>query len=778
MNKLKEIYDSLLQGNINLAYINKQLMNHMAVELLEKTDLSNDDVEQLRLLLLIGNVTYNNMDTDYLPIEDGVYDLLIEKYRRYTKDDIYPVGAPPVSFNSTIPVISREDEKPLMIKISDTDIQYKSSMLFPELTNIGEIRKEAYEPSYILEVTDKMTKRTRSISHSHPDLVGTFDKCKFVLNNQAYESGVLEDSSVRVLERDFFEPLLRRGVIDSNTQLTIIAELKYDGMSVEADVSNRVISARTRGDAELGEASDVTPIFEGYEFRNNIDEVMGMKFEAIITYPNLARLNNEYGLKYVNSRTAISGICDNSTGRKYRDFITLVPLATDRKIDGKPIDRIVELEFLNRYYAKDVPMKYSIFTGNYVSILYQMKRYVEEAEFSRSYLPFMYDGVVFEFYDDTIRTMLGRDHSIDRYKVAVKFNPMKKQTTFRYYDYTIGQDGSITPMIHYDAIEFIGTVHTKSTGHSYERFKQLDLHVGDIIDVEYRHDVMPYVTKPTNNFNIENSKNDYNELDTFPIYCPCCGAPLTISESGKSVFCPNISCSEREIKRMTSTLDKLGIEDFRESAVRTLNLVHLSDYLKINDENAFAILGESNKTRLMSQLIKLKQNPIQDYKAIGSLGFNNIASKTWMLIFRVMTLSELLHYYYSYNGDMTNITVQLNSIKGIGKKTINTIIEEFPYFAEDIRCVCEYMQIIDSKNASRISKKQIRFTGCRDKQLEEQLSNLGYDIDGNASVTKATDILLIPYNGYTQGNKYDKAVRYGIEIITLEEFKKNMVQFL
>ena len=45
--------------------------------------------------------------------------------------------------------------------------------------------------------------------------------------------------------------------------------------------------------------------------------------------------------------------------------------------------------------------------------------------------------------------------------------------------------GSITPMIHYDSVEFYGTIHPKSTGHSYKRFKELNLAVGDIICAEY-----------------------------------------------------------------------------------------------------------------------------------------------------------------------------------------------------------------------------------------------------------------------------------------------------
>ena len=40
--------------------------------------------------------------------------------------------------------------------------------------------KEVIKEQYI-------TKRTHDTSHNHPDLVGTLDKCKFVLDNDAIE---------------------------------------------------------------------------------------------------------------------------------------------------------------------------------------------------------------------------------------------------------------------------------------------------------------------------------------------------------------------------------------------------------------------------------------------------------------------------------------------------------------------------------------------------------------------------------------------------------------
>ena len=785
---LQDIYNCLCNGMIGPAYSYREQINNRAVQLLQKESLTKEEVYDLKTIIDIGNITYNNLDNEILPIDDSLYDLLIEKYRRYTPDDSYPVGGKPVQFkDKNISILSSEnkskEKEELMVRVTEEEKSYASQMFYPELMNNNPIRPISFEPKKILEIDSAESKRIRDTSHNHPDLVGTFDKCKHVLISEAREKGVDKNANVRIVERDFFGPLLQEGIINTTTEFTMIAELKYDGISVEADVSDHVISARSRGDTGEGVASDITSLLEGYNFDNGISEVIGMKFEAIIQYQSLLDINRIQNTDYKNCRTAMSGLTSNSFGRKFRDYITLVPIATDViGDDGWPLDRIAELEFLNKYYSTGIPINYTVMSGNYYSILYQMDRYVKEAEFARKYSPFMYDGVVFEFYDRNIRHMLGRSKAIDRYKVAVKFDPMKTQTIFRYYDYTIGKDGSLTPMLHFDPVVFIGTVHDKSSGHSFNRFKELDLHVGDIIDATYVNDVMVYITKPRNTHNEKNSKKPHTVLDSFPTTCPCCGTQLLISDSGKSVKCPNLYCHEREIKRMADTLDKLGVKNFSEETVRTLNMTHLYEYLYA-DIDKFEKLGPNDKHNLYDQIQNIKGTPTNDYKIFGALGFDNMAIKTWRLIFMEMTVKDFFHWYQEFDGDLSNFSTQLKAIKGIGPTSVSTLVNELPYFMDDIEAILNNMSIIDSNKLSKVYQKQIRFTGCRDEQLTEQLSKLGYDIDGDAGVTKKTDILLIPYDGYTKysksGNsKYEKAIRYGIPMIPINDFRNNPNRYL
>ena len=104
-----------------------------------------------------------------------------------------------------------------------------------------------------------------------------------------------------------------------------------------------------------------------------------------------------------------------------------------------------------------------------------------------------------------------------------------------------------------------------------------------------------------------------------------------------------------------------------------------------------------------------------------------------------------------------------------------TIAREFPFFEKDILEILSW-NIINSFGHEDCSKLQIRFTGCRNKQLSELLCNNGYDADENASVTKKTDILIVPYTGFTS-NKTNK-VSENCRIIPIDQFMSNLDEIL
>ena len=757
---LQNIVNDLLNSNLSsLTSENVELINKLALQILSSNQLDDYLLDIAEKILHISNILYNNTDKSILPLEDGVYDLLLEAYKKVVPN--YQVGAEPVYFKPTDNNETKELKKIFRVveEPKNEDFLFKE-----ELSKAPRIsRKDMLTPIMHKVDNENISKRIVNTAHSYPKLVGTLDKCKFVLNKQAQDKGVFNDSNVKVLERDFFMKHMEMGILNPNRKFKMALELKYDGISVEADVSDKVLSARTRGDANEGIAADISPILEGYRFKHaegivNRNETFGMKFEAIMTYFDLHRYNELKGKDYKNCRTAISGLFSSSDAKQYRDFITLVPLATSIE----DIDRQVEIEFMNKYYHSGEFLRYTIIEGNYLENLFQIKRFVDEAEYMRNFMPFMYDGVVVSYIEDDLIKALGRVNAVNKYSIAIKFNPLKKITTFRGYTYTIGQDGVITPMIHYDPVEFYGTIHNKSTGHSFERFKTLSLRLGDLIEVEYVNDVMPYVSKPDNSHNANNPNPIIEFIDT----CPSCGNKLKVSESGKSVLCDNIECPERNIKRIVSMMQKLNLKDFSEAYISQISKYSLTELLNISvDEISF--LGPITSQKFIDRMDEIKTKPIYDYKIVGSLGFDGIAIEKWKLILNNYTLHEIL------NMDHEILKESLVNIKGIGPITAQIICDQFDFFRTDLETISNMNNVESSKGIK--SGKSIRFTGFRDRDLLNYLNDLGHDAT-DGGVTKTTDILLIPYENFTS-SKIKKAGPNTL-IIPVNEFRANIDRYL
>lgn len=767
INLLNDIIDSLRRGNLDkITSSSIKEINEYVVNLLNRSKTINsrvtkEDIECMRLIIVISNILYNNTSREILVLEDGIYDLLLEYYKLF--DPNYLVGAEPIYFNNDKEeeIIEKRSVIMPILKYDDPD---KNDRLYTMdvLEQRFPITKKSFIVNPIVKVSElNIQKRTTNTPHMYPKLVGTLDKVKFVLNQQARDADVFDDSNVKIFERDFLGKHLRDGIISLNQKLIMVAELKYDGVSVEAEVTNKVESARSRGDTGNDIATDLTPYLGGYRFRNtdNIETTpIGMKFEAIITKPNLDLLSRIKGKPYKNCRNAIIGILGSSDGYLYRDLITLVPLATSIE----DIDRLTEINFLNKYYATGEFLRYVVLEGTYNEILFQVKKFVEEMEYIRPYIPFLYDGVVISYIDPQIIQTLGRENSVNKYQIAIKFNAMKKYTTFLGYTYTVGQNGIITPLAHYNPVEFLGGIHQKCTVNSYARFQELSLRVGDIVSLEYVNDVMPRISKA----DVEDNYHNLNPIEQFICNCPECGTKLEISPTGKSAICPNRYCKGRSLARMTNMLQKLELKDFSEESLKILAKDDLQSLMNLDLESPELMeLGPVNAQKFLARMEVLKTQPLYDYKIIGALGFSNLAQTTWKMIFNVITLNTLITYTDS---ELRQI---LSSIKGVGKATIETILDERIVLMDDLIYINSLPNLIYTQGTGNNGMK-IRVSGFRDDDMFKLLESRGCDIS-DGSVTKDTKYLVI-VPGKAGATKLAAAQKYGIPVIELNDFMSNL----
>lgn len=723
--------DSLNRGSldsITFDFCNE--INTMTTKLLKKKDIDQEDLSNMYGILLISNILYNNTTRSVLPLEDGVYDLLVSKYDDLTNGKS-PVGAKPIIFDPVQETVvggapKRDDGLIKVIERIDT-----SNMLY-----FDEIRKNSVPIPGFYNRTPPVGKEQvqTDVPHTYPELAGTLDKCKFVLDVQAATAGVLDDPTVKIFERDFMASIFNRGMYFN----TVIAELKYDGVAIETTVNgNTIISAISRGDTTNNEAKDLSHIFYGYKFPKATDPrlngfTFGIQFECIVTYENMIILEQKFGLRYANGRVAAIGLLGRNDAREFVPYLTLVPLRSAGYQFENPQ---IEIEFLNKYYSSGVDLKYAVISGDYTQILYGVNKFVEDAQYLRPTMPFMYDGVVVNLVDPQLKVALGRINSVDKWAMAIKFSTEVKQTVFLGYEYTVGQNGVVTPMAIIRPVEFMGAVQNNISIHSFARFKQLGLRLGDIIRVEFRNDVMAYITKPDNAYNRSNP----NSIIEFPNRCPFCGAPLVFSN--KEALCPNRECPERNLNRVVNMFAKLNIKDFSKSSIKKLGITSLSDFINYPLKQAVSILGPANGAKFGDRQEQFLSTRYYDYRLVGAIGFSSIAQAKWKLILANIRLDTIIAK------DDTELYNTLTAIKGIGPVAAKTIMIERPDLLGDLITITKLKNVTKTYGDTD-ERVKVRFTGVRDSKLAEAFEAKGCDADMNKGVTKRTNILIIPYIGY------------------------------
>lgn len=770
---IHKLLENIQASNASITGVDIAEINELC-DMFIKDELPLRYLDTIKEIIILSNILYNNTTNDILPLEDGQYDLIVAKYNKLT-NGLAPVGAPSTNIKNSNFNVTMNDSN-----VDNTGL-IDAVVLIPEdkrkyLRNIMFNNNPYIKEDDIISSTNysgKMNKLIREAKTPYPELVGTLHKCKFVTLGDALQYGVKEDDpSVMIFDRDFLNPTFYQALsYSANGCVEMIVELKYDGVSVEAVIEgDHIVNAYSRGDTANEVSSDLTPIFGGMKFKRafgmNNDFKFGMKFEAIITADKLNKLEQDFDIHYKNPRVAVSGLLSNNSAPKFRDYITLVPIKT-AGISFPDIKS--EIDWMNKYYSSGVEMRYALIYGrNETEISSQVLQFLEEADYMRSTMNFAYDGIVVSYTNENMKMVLGRKNSIDGWSMAVKFNAKSKNTFFLGYDFSIGQDGRITPIGYFASVEFFGTSHNKTTIHSYKRFNELSLREGDIVNIKYVNDVICYLSKPNISYN--DKIDSKTEPIPFPSNCPSCGDKLYLSDSGDSAWCYNPNCPEKVISRVSGMVKKLGIKDFGRNQLDKLGIYSFTDFLNIDYNKASFIIGKKMSDKLLQRINKLKTEPIEDYKILGAIGFNGISQSRWKNILSYIKLEDIVKYTDN------DLKVAIINIPGCSDSIADVIIfDRKNIFKKDLKTILSMNNIIVTYGTNYKSQLVVRFSGIRDPMLEKELQSRGIDADGNKGVSKNTNILIVPFKGYSS-SKVSKVISYNASgksncsIMTIDEF--------
>lgn len=585
---------------------------------------------------------------------------------------------------------------------------------------------------------------TNKAYHKYPKLRGTLDKKHFITEaERGNDNRKSIEGWIKQLENRLGRPL-------RPNECEIELFPKWDGNSIifECDSAGNVERALTRGYTVTNQAQDVTCMFKGCNF-SSVDSSntrpFGVQTEVVISQSAFNELN--VANEFKNKRNIVAGILNPADADpKMLKYLTIIPL---------------RFQYLNEedVHIPGVDYEYYPFKVSNLFNFKDIKKCINEIkEEIEERFEIDIDGVVIRLTNKELQKALGREGAINKFEAAYKFPPEEAKSIIKNVEFSIGIHGNVTPVAKFEPVIMHGNTVKSSNLGSIERFKSLNLHIGDEVKIKY--DIIPYLYKDSSC-----KENSEEPLIKVPKVCSYCGEDLVEAPKLK---CLNVNCSCRKIGKILNWIDKLNIKNISEGIVTALfNNGFLSEIddlyrLKYRKTHIANLDGFGTKsTKIIIDAIDSILE-IYDYELLGSLGIPSISRKTARKILDVYSMDEL---FKLLDKDENILYKKLTGISSIGGITAGSLVLGLRTNRDLIERLKSYLSI---KRDNREYTLKVCFSKIRDKDFEQFLIDHSTLVCDNFN--KNINILIVP-NKYESSSKIDKATKLGIPIMTLEEAK-------
>ncbi len=678
---------------------------------------------------------------------------LIEFYNDITvflkrADSCYRKGEPIIS-DFEFDEILKNYEK-LYEKISKQDTSNVEVKLLPK-----------YESSYFYKSNKKeQIQKLGKVFHGSK-LLGTLSK------QNSFEE--LKEWILNIKEKIGFIP-------------TLYCELKYDGNSVVIvyDYTGKVVNAFSRGKDGTGE--NLYEAFKNHKVPANLCEknsYLVIRYEALLTDDNFEKFMDETEKTYANNRSATSGILGRDDKSFAEKYLSLAPL--DIAIDEEILPKETQYELIEKIIKEDKILNKNIglniiiydryiferpFTKNQENNLFEkIKSLIDEYNNGKRFdYDIMVDGLVFKISDPEIISQLDYTNDVPNWATAFKFKYLEKSSIAKKIHLYVGKSGRMTPVIEFEPIEFFGAIQRKVSLANYKRYQELAIAEGDEILIEYRNDVISYVSSV-----IKRSGNPPLEFDP---HCPKCGEQLYTNENETFIFCINEKCPSKILGKIEKFFIQTNTKGIGYATINKLyneNIIKkISDFYTKSEKELFNSIvktegfKELSAKNIINAVYSIK-NILYDYEIVGSLSIPNIGKVRCKEIFKLYDINEIITFI-----EENKIKEILYNIEGFSKILINNFIEGVIENKEEILILFKHLNPKFYKNEVTLSgnSKTFVITGeLKNYERDEVIKLLslkGHKVTG--SVSKKTDFLVT--NNKNLGTvKLKKALELGIPII-------------
>ena len=544
---------------------------------------------------------------------------------------------------------------------------------------------------------------------------------------------------------------------------------KMDGLTIVLTYENGELQkAVTRGNGIVGEViTNNARTFKNIPLKIAYQGRLVLRGEAIITYSDFERINEtieDVDAKYKNPRNLCSGSVRQlnnqiTAERNVRFYAFALVSAQDVDMHNS---RAYQMEWLKSQGFEVV--EYRMVTGESLDeAMDYFSHAIENNDFPSDGLVALYDDIA---YGDS----LGSTAKFPRNAFAFKWADEIRETTLREIEWSPSRTGLINPIAVFDPVELEGTTVSRASVHNVSIVKELQLGIGDTIQVYKANMIIPQIAE-----NLTRSSN----LE-IPHICPVCGEEARVIQENEveSLYCMNPDCVAKKIKAFTLFVsrDARNIDGLSEATLEKFiakGFIHdFGDIFEIAKHREEIVtmegFGEKSYDNLIASIDKAKETTLA--KVIYSLGISNIGLSNARVICR--------HFDDDLDKIRTAEEEEISAIDGIGPVIAKSLTKYFkdPENNRKLDHLLGYLHI----NKEEVSENQTLagmnfvITGSLEHfsnrgEAKKLIESLGGKVTG--TVTGKTNYLI---NNDTTSNssKNKKARELGIPILSEEDFIK------
>jgi DNA ligase (NAD+) len=541
---------------------------------------------------------------------------------------------------------------------------------------------------------------------------------------------------------------------------------KLDGLTVVVRYKNgEFIQGITRGTGIEGE--DVT---EQCKFIKNLPMTIPYKSnlelrgECVISWDEFKRINRNLDTPYSHPRNLASGTLRNLDLNIIKDrnlSFVVFECVTDTKEDSKS-ETLIDVHNMG---FEIVPITKLNSTVDQVSNALQPEFY-----------QYPTDGIIFELDSRKLSESLGSTSHHECCRMALKWEDELYETTLKDIEWNTSKTGLINPVAVFEPVDLDGAITTRATLHNISYIENLQLGIGDTIQVYRANMVIPKV----------HSNLTRSNAWKLPDKCPCCGGKVEIhNENGsKTLHCTNPDCKAKLLGKLVHFVSKnaINIDGLSEQTLQKfidlgwLNSFRDIYYLSEHKEEMYKLDGFGKKSvdKLLESIEKSRNTTFDRFiygLCIPLIG--RTASKEIALCCKKVAINNMWDDIYAFCNYGPFYPSELNGFGEVMCKSLNE------YISENRNIIMKLSKEFNMKNVTKLEQKEesllnksFVITGSlnhyknRD-ELVNIIEQLGGKVSG--SVSSKTNYLINNDVASTSG-KNKKAKDLGIPIISENQF--------